>query len=106
MMVGDRYDTDVLGGASVGVKTCLVLSGCHRLEQQRFFPHARPDFFADSVMELHAFTDEEIAQMHRREHEQAIRQKMAFVTLRLSFHIWRRAAEAERGCESTPIPQV
>ena len=31
LMVGDRFDTDIRGGLSVGVQTCLVCTGCHSL---------------------------------------------------------------------------
>jgi len=38
MMVGDRFDTDVRGGVSVGILTCLVESGCHQYKLQPFYP--------------------------------------------------------------------
>jgi len=90
MMVGDRYDTDVLGGQSAGVRTCLVLSGTHRLEQQAYFPHARPDFYADSVMELHAFSDEELEALTRR--DAAASEQMVHITLRWFFNEWLLSA--------------
>ena len=37
MMVGDRFDTDVRGGVSVGILTCLVESGCHHYKDQPFY---------------------------------------------------------------------
>ena len=86
LMVGDRYDTDVLGGMSVGVQTCLVLSGCHRLEQQKYFPHSRPDYFADSVMELHNFDEEEVGEFMRR--EEKISDVCSRITQRWCFQRW------------------
>mmetsp|Transcript_9937 Transcript_9937/g.26436 ORF Transcript_9937/g.26436 Transcript_9937/m.26436 type:complete len:429 (+) Transcript_9937:196-1482(+) len=52
MMVGDRFDTDIRGGQSVAIQRCLVESGCHSREMQRFFPNDRATFFADSVEQL------------------------------------------------------
>ena len=36
VMVGDRFDTDIRAGLSVGIRTCLVASGCHNIECQQF----------------------------------------------------------------------
>ena len=53
LMVGDRCNTDVAFGNSVGMRTCLVLSGCHtRADAQAAPPGASPEFIADSVVDL------------------------------------------------------
>ena len=52
MIVGDRFDTDILGGAMSGIKTCLVESGCHAVSMQKHFPEAKADFVASSIAEL------------------------------------------------------
>lgn len=49
MMVGDRFDTDIRGGISCGIKTCLVQSGAHRARMQKDFPLDVADFTAPSV---------------------------------------------------------
>lgn len=52
VMVGDRFDTDIRAGSRAGVKTCLVESGCHKLDDAVHFPGDRLDFVASSVAEL------------------------------------------------------
>ena len=52
MMVGDRFDTDVRGGLSVGIQTCLVLTGCHSMGYEMFYRADPTSFFANSVGEL------------------------------------------------------
>jgi len=49
LMVGDRFDTDVRGGLSVGIHTCLVLTGCHSLDDQEFYRADQASYFSDSV---------------------------------------------------------
>jgi len=49
MMVGDRFDTDVRAGLSAGFRTCLVLTGCHNLDCQRFYRADPADFYASSI---------------------------------------------------------
>jgi len=49
LMVGDRFDTDIRGGLSAGIKSCLVLSGCHKLEYQCFYRADPTLLYADSV---------------------------------------------------------
>ncbi|PIO77131.1 phosphoglycolate/pyridoxal phosphate phosphatase family protein [Teladorsagia circumcincta] len=51
MMVGDRTNTDVKFGRDHGLKTLLVLSGCHQLEDimdnhKNDLPDMIPDYFA------------------------------------------------------------
>ena len=53
LMVGDRCNTDVAFGLSVGWSTLLVLSGCHsRADIARAPAAERPDYCADSVVDL------------------------------------------------------
>ncbi|GMS78456.1 hypothetical protein PENTCL1PPCAC_631, partial [Pristionchus entomophagus] len=54
MMVGDRTNTDVMFGRDHGLKTLLVLSGCHQLEdimENHLLgkDNMVPDFFAESL---------------------------------------------------------
>ena len=46
MIIGDRFDTDIRGGRSVGIKTCLVESGCHTSQLQQFYPADTAHFVA------------------------------------------------------------
>jgi NagD protein len=48
VMIGDRMDTDIVGGLEAGMKTCLVLSGVNKREDIDNFPY-RPDYVFDSV---------------------------------------------------------
>ena len=48
MMVGDRMDTDIVGGMEAGMKTCLVLSGVTSAAMVEQFPY-RPDLILPSV---------------------------------------------------------
>jgi hypothetical protein len=52
MMVGDRFDTDIRGGVSVGIKTCLVQSGAHNANQQHRFPDDLASWTIPSVAGL------------------------------------------------------
>ena len=52
-MVGDRTNTDIAFGRSVGTRTCLVLSGCHtRADAAAAPPEATPEFVAKSVADF------------------------------------------------------
>jgi NagD protein len=51
VMIGDRMDTDIVGGMEAGMKTCLVLSGVSKMEDIEDFPY-RPDFVFSSVAEI------------------------------------------------------
>lgn len=51
MMIGDRMDTDILGGLGAGMKTCLVLSGVTTMEMLREFPY-RPNYIYNTVGEI------------------------------------------------------
>jgi NagD protein len=48
VMIGDRMDTDIVGGLEAGMRTALVLSGVSDAETVEQFPY-RPDFVFDSV---------------------------------------------------------
>jgi NagD protein len=48
VMVGDRMDTDIVGGLEAGMRTALVLSGVSGRDTIEQFPY-RPDFVFDSV---------------------------------------------------------
>jgi len=53
LMVGDRFDTDIRAGGALGWRTCLVESGCHRVDvHARDFPADVADAVADSVRDL------------------------------------------------------
>jgi len=47
-MIGDRMDTDIVGGLEAGMRTMLVLSGVSDRDTVERFPY-RPDFVFDSV---------------------------------------------------------
>lgn len=56
LMVGDRCNTDIAFGKSVGMWTLLVLTGCHTLDDVRSAPtDSVPDFVAPSLAALAAF---------------------------------------------------
>ena len=52
LMIGDRMDTDVVGGLEAGMRTCLVLSGVTTQEMVEQFPY-RPDYIFNHVGEIH-----------------------------------------------------
>ena len=39
VMIGDRMDTDIIGGVQAGLETILVLTGVTREENVRSFPY-------------------------------------------------------------------
>jgi NagD protein len=51
VVIGDTMDTDILGGAQLGFKTVLVLSGSTRREDLSRFAY-RPDLIVDSLADL------------------------------------------------------
>ena len=51
VMIGDRMDTDVVGGLEAGMRTCLVLSGVSDAQTVNRFPY-RPSFVYDSVADI------------------------------------------------------
>lgn len=51
VMVGDRMDTDIIGGTESGLQTILVLTGVTRAEEVERFPY-RPTLVVDSVGEI------------------------------------------------------
>lgn len=51
IMIGDRMDTDVIGGLEAGMRTILVLTGSTRPEMVNSFPH-RPTYVLDSIADV------------------------------------------------------
>lgn len=51
LMIGDRMDTDIIGGLEAGMKTILVLSGVSSRETVEKFPY-RPDYIFDNVGDI------------------------------------------------------
>ncbi len=51
LMIGDRMDTDIIGGLEAGMKTILVLSGVSSRETVEKFPY-RPDYIFDTVGDI------------------------------------------------------
>ncbi|MCX7677816.1 MAG: HAD-IIA family hydrolase [Spirochaetes bacterium] len=50
-MIGDRMDTDILGGLEAGMTCCLVLSGVTTLKMLPRFPY-QPDYVFESVADI------------------------------------------------------
>ena len=51
MIIGDRMDTDIIGGIEAGIETILVLSGVTTLEDMDRFPF-KPDYVLGGLDEL------------------------------------------------------
>lgn len=51
VMVGDRMDTDIIGGTEGGLQTILVLTGVTRRDEVERFPY-RPTYIYESVAEI------------------------------------------------------
>jgi NagD protein len=51
LMVGDRMDTDIVGGMEAGMKTALVLSGVSTMGMIEQFPY-KPDYVFNHVGEI------------------------------------------------------
>ena len=47
-MIGDRMDTDIVGGLESGMTTCLVLSGVTSVDEMKRFPY-QPDYVFDHI---------------------------------------------------------
>jgi NagD protein len=50
-MIGDRMDTDILGGSEAGMTCVLVLSGVTTLAMVDRFPY-QPDYIVEHVGEI------------------------------------------------------
>lgn len=55
VMIGDRMDTDIVGGMEAGMKTALVLSGVTTPEIMTHFPY-KPDYVFDNVGQIELST--------------------------------------------------
>jgi NagD protein len=51
IMIGDRMDTDIVGGIEAGMRTCLVLSGVSTRETIAEFPY-QPTYIFNTVGEI------------------------------------------------------
>ncbi|NTU75044.1 MAG: HAD-IIA family hydrolase [Anaerolineaceae bacterium] len=51
LVVGDRLETDILGGINAGCKTALVLSGIHTIQDMENSPY-KPDLVAENLGRL------------------------------------------------------
>lgn len=51
VMIGDRMDTDIIGGTASGLETILVLSGVTRREDVEKFAY-RPTHIVNSVADI------------------------------------------------------
>jgi ribonucleotide monophosphatase NagD (HAD superfamily) len=56
LMVGDRLDADVAGGAAAGMDTALVLTGSATRDDVDRWPGAAPTYVLGSLAELPAVT--------------------------------------------------
>ncbi len=54
-MIGDRMDTDILGGLEAGMTCCLVLSGVTSRSHMERFPY-QPDYVFENVGQIHPRT--------------------------------------------------
>ena len=54
-LVGDRMDTDIVGGIESGMTTCLVLSGVTTEDMVQRFPY-QPDYIFNNVGEIDPYT--------------------------------------------------
>jgi NagD protein len=54
-MIGDRMDTDILGGLEAGMTCCLVLTGVTSEEMVSKFPY-QPDYIFKNIGEIDPFT--------------------------------------------------
>ncbi len=50
-MIGDRMDTDIVGGLESGMTTCLVLTGVTTMEIMERFPY-QPDYVFNNLEEI------------------------------------------------------
>ena len=51
IMIGDRMDTDIIGGLEAGMKTCLVLSGVSTMETLKEYPY-KPDYIVKGIIKI------------------------------------------------------
>ncbi|MCM3553543.1 HAD-IIA family hydrolase [Janibacter melonis] len=66
VMVGDRMDTDVIGGQEAGMRTVLVLTGSTSRDQVETYPY-RPTRVADSIADLVPLVTERLRRSDQHE---------------------------------------
>lgn len=65
LVIGDRLDTDILGGNRAGMDTALVLTGVHGLADALYAPEAqRPRYILRSLRDLQEDLDQRIDQAY------------------------------------------
>lgn len=52
IMIGDRMDTDIVGGLEAGMQTCLVLSGVSSRTTPEAYPY-KPNYIFESVAKIY-----------------------------------------------------
>ncbi len=53
LMIGDRYETDIIGAKKVGIRTCMVLSGISTIEDVKKLTGSDiPDFTLENVSKI------------------------------------------------------
>lgn len=53
LMIGDRYETDIIAGRRANIKTALVLSGITKKEELKKFPkNKQPNFVLNNLAEI------------------------------------------------------
>ncbi len=51
LVIGDRLETDILGGQKAGFKTAIVLSGvCNARDLEKWYP--KPDYVGNNILDL------------------------------------------------------
>ncbi len=67
LMIGDRMDTDILGGLGAGMKTALVLSGVTSIDMLKDFPY-RPNYVYNNVGEINLAEIQKSFKINTSEH--------------------------------------
>jgi 4-nitrophenyl phosphatase len=66
LVIGDRLDADVAGGAAAGMATALVLSGSSTTRELERWQGARPDHVLGSIADLPQLLEAELPDERRR----------------------------------------
>ena len=56
IMIGDRFDTDIRAGLSVGIATCLVETGAHTYDLQSEYPDDTAKYMSAGLGHMHALS--------------------------------------------------